>query len=160
MDPPSGLVHLLVISPFPNLHINGSTTIVKPSMNHMCIIFGSGMVATSRFPMVTPHHQEILFQVVDKTSSYSCSSGSSKMQWYVVNVRPPWHFGIFIVINQICLLTIIDISEPCPPNGLTKIYPSFNHTFLVWAKETRDLYVMSGAGYAPFNILQNCSVAD
>ena len=57
LDLPSGFVHILVISPLPYLRINGSVTTVKPSVNMMCIIFGSVMVAMSPFSMIIPYWQ-------------------------------------------------------------------------------------------------------
>jgi len=41
LDQPSRLVHQLVTSPLPDLHINRSTTVVWPTTNKMCIMFGS-----------------------------------------------------------------------------------------------------------------------
>jgi len=160
LDLPSGFLHLLVISQLPDLCNNWSMTPVKPSSNKMCIIFGSILVATAPFSMVTPYRQARLFLVADEMTIQSCSNGSFLRRWGVVNIRLPWHLGICRVMWEISHQPIINISESCRPNGLIQINYFFNYTVCVWANKTWDLYVQSDAGCTPFNIWQYYSVAD
>jgi len=97
-DLPSGFGHRLVISPLPDLCINWSMTTVKPSVNKMCIIFGSVLVATSLFSMVPLYGQECLLLVADQTTIQSCFNLSFLGRWGVVNIRLPWHLEICRVI--------------------------------------------------------------
>jgi len=160
LDLPFGFVHLLVISPLPDLCINWSMTTVKPSANIMCIIFGSVRVTTSLFSMVTPHQQESIFLVADQTTIQSCRDGSFLGRWGVINIRLPWHLKICRVIWEISHQPIINILESCRQNGLIQINSLFDHTVYVWVNRARDSHFLSDAGCTLFDICQNYSVAD
>jgi len=72
LDQPSGFVHLLVISPLPDLHTNWSTTAIMPSADRMCIIFRSVLVVESLLSMVIAYRQETLFIVAEQTTILTC----------------------------------------------------------------------------------------
>jgi len=76
LDQTSGLVHLLVISPLPCLHINRPTmAAIELSANKMCITLKSVLVVGYLSSMVIPYRQETLFLVTEQTTIHSCSSG-------------------------------------------------------------------------------------
>ena len=55
---PSRLVHQLVTSPLPDLHINGPIAAIKPLANKMCMIFRLVLVVVSVLSMVSSCWQE------------------------------------------------------------------------------------------------------
>jgi hypothetical protein len=82
-DLPSWFVQILVISPLPNHYINGLMTTVKPSVNQMCIIFGSVTVATwsAKSIFVTGSLWECLGVVGPQSQGGQIPEFTGPMQW-------------------------------------------------------------------------------
>jgi len=99
LDVPSRLKHQLVTSALPNLHINWSTTAIRPSASKMYNIFWWVMVAGYQLSMVTPYRQETLFVVAEETTIYSCSNGWFQDKWGVINIRGLTHLEIGTVTS-------------------------------------------------------------
>jgi len=107
LDQPSTCIHLLVISPLPNLHMNRSTTTVERIVNKMCNILGSVVVAIFVFPMFTRYRQETWCLVTNQTTIQLCSNGQFLMRCCVMNIRPLWHFEMCRVIYEISKKLIV-----------------------------------------------------
>jgi hypothetical protein len=86
--------------------------------------------------IVTPYLQETLSVVTEQTTLQSRSNGSFLVRCDEVNTKPPWQLEICRVIYEISQYVIIDILKLCHPNGLIRINPYLDHTFLVGANRT------------------------
>jgi hypothetical protein len=160
LDQPAESVHLFVISPLPYLHMNRPTTAIKPSINKMCVIFRSVLVVGYLLSMVyslsagnlihsrltNKYHLMLQWFICYemKCRQYQTSTASRHMwshTWYKW-VTNDWYIGIlsteWTYTNQ----------------------PLFRAHLLFLGPRGLTTYVLSGAGYSPFNIWQNSLVAE
>jgi len=129
------------MSSLPYLHINRPTTVIESSAIKIVYIFMPVLVVWFLLSMAIPYRQETLFLDAEQMTILSYSNGLVLGRWGVVNIKPFWHLEMCRVISEISQYPTIDISEPSWPNGLVRINPYFDHTFLVWCEW--DLRYMS-----------------
>jgi hypothetical protein len=159
------IIHQLVISPLHYTNINRPTTVIKLSTRKIWIIFKSVLDVRSLLTMVyylsaenlIPSHQTINYSLMLQwfcpyemtCHRYQTTTASRDMESYIWDKIVTKESNQWLIywspVNQVDLYESTLISTTGSFSG---------------ANGTYDSYVLSGAGYSPFNIWQNNSVAE